>query len=138
MVSADEGARTQRTDEKQLVRDVALGSGIEETFDQTPGLSSFHIAGHPAQRGATGACKGPLHPADVVLAKRALMRLLNHEIEAQLPCMRRHARAMSGNRELGDSIAMHAMVSFLHDDRFFYEGSALKVVLFRALQDARI
>ena len=66
------------------------------------------------------------------------MRLLNHEIEAQLPCMRRHARAMSGNRELGDSIAAHAMMSFLHDDRFFYEGSDLKVVLFRALQDARI
>ncbi|MCG6885045.1 MAG: response regulator [Silicimonas sp.] len=65
------------------------------------------------------------------------MRQLAHEIEEQLTHLRRYARAMTGDRNHGDRIAEHALVSFLHDNQRLPEPMALRVLLFRALQDAR-
>lgn len=65
------------------------------------------------------------------------MRAIIQEIEEQLPYLRRYARAMSGSRDLGDRMAEQALLTFLRDDEALPEGCDLRVVLFRALQDAR-
>ena len=66
-----------------------------------------------------------------------IMRPIIQEIEEQLPYMRRYARAMSGNRDLGDKIAEQALIRFLRDEDTLTESTDLRVVLFRALQDER-
>ena len=40
------------------------------------------------------------------------MRPIIQEIEDQLPYLRRYARAMTGDRELGDKIAEKALIRF--------------------------
>lgn len=65
------------------------------------------------------------------------MRPIIQDIEEQLPYLRRYARAMSGSRDLGDRIAEQALIRFLRDDEALSENTDLRVVLFRALQDAR-
>lgn len=59
------------------------------------------------------------------------------EIEKHLPLLRRYARAMSGNRDIGDRIAEQALVTFLQTQETLSDDMDLKVVLFRALQDVR-
>lgn len=65
------------------------------------------------------------------------MRPILEEIEEQLPYLRRYARAMSGNRDLGDRIAEQALIQFLNDSDVLDDDADLRVFLFRALQDAR-
>ena len=65
------------------------------------------------------------------------MSLIVQEIEKHLPLLRRYARAMSGSRDLGDRIAEHALITFLRNKESLEGDMELKVVLFRALQDAR-
>lgn len=66
------------------------------------------------------------------------MRPVLEEIEEQLPYLRRYARAMSGDRDLGDKIAEQALVQFLNDSISLEDDTDLRVYLFRALQDARV
>ncbi|MGR3515039.1 MAG: response regulator [Paracoccaceae bacterium] len=70
-------------------------------------------------------------------ASTYIMRPIIQDIEEQLPYLRRYARAMSGSRDLGDRIAEQALIRFLRDDEALSENADLRVVLFRALQDAR-
>ncbi len=65
------------------------------------------------------------------------MSPLVHDIEKHLPFLRRYARAMSGSRDLGDRIAEHALMTYLRTKDTLDDDRELKVVLFRALQDAR-
>ncbi len=60
------------------------------------------------------------------------------EIADHLSHLRRYARAMSGNRSLGDRFAERALVTVLNDSLALKEEDCdLRIALFRALQDAR-
>ncbi len=60
------------------------------------------------------------------------------EIADHLSHLRRYARAMSGNRRLGDRFAERALVNVLNDSLALKtEDCDLRIALFRALQDAR-
>ena len=60
---------------------------------------------------------------------------LSEEIEACIPFLRRYARAMTGSRQRGDSLAEATLVSILSTTNS-WDNLSPRIALFRSLQDA--